>query len=53
MFIKHRYSSFLSRSYNRNKVYVRSTDIDRTLISAEAFLSGLYGPNVVSKAVKL
>ena len=46
-FIKNRYYSFLSKEYNRNELYARSTDFDRTLISAQAFLSGLYGSSYV------
>jgi lysosomal acid phosphatase len=34
----------LNELYNRNRVYVRSTDYDRTLMSAYSLLSGLYEP---------
>lgn len=44
-FIKNYYSSFWNSTYDRSKVYVRSTDYDRTLQSAYSFLSGAYQPN--------
>uniref|UniRef100_A0A5F8HBA0 Lysosomal acid phosphatase n=1 Tax=Monodelphis domestica TaxID=13616 RepID=A0A5F8HBA0_MONDO len=37
-----RYQGFLNASYHREEVFVRSTDFDRTLMSAEANLAGLF-----------
>ncbi|XP_048756065.2 prostatic acid phosphatase-like isoform X2 [Ostrea edulis] len=34
--------NFLSPNYNRSKVFMRSTDMDRTLMSAYCVLAGLY-----------
>lgn len=38
------YGSFLNLTYDASRVYVRSTDYDRTLQSMEALLSGLFPP---------
>ncbi|XP_070586462.1 LOW QUALITY PROTEIN: testicular acid phosphatase homolog [Erythrolamprus reginae] len=43
-FLREKYAGFLSPSYKPQEIYIRSTDYDRTIMSAQANLMGLY-PN--------
>lgn len=45
-FVKQRYiPGYLSAAYRRNETYIRSTDIDRTIMSALAQLSAIFPPS--------
>uniref|UniRef100_A0A8B9QFF9 Lysosomal acid phosphatase n=1 Tax=Apteryx owenii TaxID=8824 RepID=A0A8B9QFF9_APTOW len=43
--LRGRYRGFLNATYRRQEIFIRSTDCDRTLMSAEANLAGLYPPD--------
>ena len=43
-YLRNRYFGFFDIIYNKNKISVRSTDYDRTLMSAYSLLSGLFLP---------
>ncbi|XP_014393015.1 PREDICTED: prostatic acid phosphatase isoform X3 [Myotis brandtii] len=47
-YIRKRYGKFLNESYKHQQVYVRSTDIDRTLMSAMTNLAALFPPKGIS-----
>lgn len=42
--MKDRYANFLNSTYNRNRVSVKSTTFDRTMMSVESLLASLYKP---------
>ncbi|NWU18064.1 PPAP phosphatase, partial [Cephalopterus ornatus] len=43
-YMRKRYSTFLNSTYNRQEFYIQSTDYDRTIMSAQSYLSGLFPP---------
>ncbi|XP_043330028.1 prostatic acid phosphatase isoform X1 [Cervus elaphus] len=47
-YIRKRYENFLNESYKHEQVHVRSTDIDRTLMSAMTNLAALFPPEGIS-----
>ncbi|XP_054450841.1 prostatic acid phosphatase isoform X2 [Pteronotus mesoamericanus] len=46
--IRKRYGKFLNESYKHQEIYVQSTDVDRTLMSAMTNLAALFPPEGIS-----
>ncbi|XP_037029689.1 prostatic acid phosphatase-like [Bradysia coprophila] len=44
LYIRDRYADFLDPTYSENDIYVQSSNITRTILSAQAFLTGVYKP---------
>ncbi|XP_062121652.1 LOW QUALITY PROTEIN: prostatic acid phosphatase [Drosophila sulfurigaster albostrigata] len=42
--LRKRYNSLLSTRFDIDQIYIQSTDVDRTLMSAQSNLAGLYEP---------
>lgn len=45
-FIRHRYDGYLEKKYSPKELYVTSSDMDRTIMSLESNLAGLFPPVV-------
>ena len=47
IYLQNRYmkdNDLLNETYSRYEIYIRSTDVNRTLMSAQANMAGLYPP---------
>lgn len=42
--LRNQYNSLINETYSKNEIYVRSTDVDRALMSAQSNLAGLFPP---------
>ena len=43
---RERYSNFLDMNFDKNQFYIRTTDVERTIISAEKQLEGLFNKSI-------
>ncbi|KAM7176663.1 prostatic acid phosphatase-like [Macrochelys suwanniensis] len=43
-YVRKRYSNFLNATYNRHEIVIQSTDYDRTIMSTQVYLAGLFPP---------
>jgi len=46
---KEKYKNFLSEKYNPNEILIRSTDVNRTIVSAFSTLQGIYNSSTVDE----
>ena len=46
---RQRYSNFLNMEFDKNEIYIRSSDVERTLISMEKQLEGLFNKTIDRK----
>ncbi|CAF3024969.1 unnamed protein product [Rotaria socialis] len=52
-YLRNRYGSLLSSNYTASEITIRSTDLDRTLMSAQSNLIGLYPINATDNKVPI
>ncbi|CAF1230200.1 unnamed protein product [Rotaria magnacalcarata] len=52
-YLRNRYGSLLSSNYTASEIAIRSTDLDRTLMSAQSNLIGLYPINATDNKVPI
>ncbi|XP_039255798.2 prostatic acid phosphatase-like [Styela clava] len=46
LYLKSKYGNLISKKYKENEIYIKSTDTDRTIMTAQCVVSGLYAlPN--------
>lgn len=44
LYMRQKYAGFLSSTFDENEVYAQSSNISRTIMSAESFLAGMFSP---------
>ena len=47
--VRNKYKNFISNEFNPNEIYIISTDVNRTLVSAYSHLLGIYNITNVNK----
>ena len=47
--VRNKYNNFISKEFNPNEIYIISTDVNRTLISANSHLLGIYNNSNINK----
>jgi len=47
--VRNKYKNFISKEFNPNEIYIISTDVNRTLVSAYSHLLGIYNITNVNK----
>ena len=50
---RNRYSNFLNLSYDKNEMYIRSSDVPRTIISTEKELEGLFNKTIKRSDIQI